>query len=109
MGLHAVTAALPFGPAVEVGWRLARPFWGRGYASEASVEAARFGFDEAGLDGIVSMTTVRNARSRRVMERLGMTRDPGEDFEHPSIPAGPLRLHVLYRLAVDDWRGLAGR
>jgi RimJ/RimL family protein N-acetyltransferase len=109
VGLHAVNTSLPFAPAVEVGWRLAQPFWGRGYASEAAAATVRFGFDEAGLDEIVSMTTVPNARSRRVMERLGMARDPSEDFEHPNIPAGPLRLHVLYRLSVDDWRGPAGR
>jgi RimJ/RimL family protein N-acetyltransferase len=104
VGLHAVPTSLAFSPAVEVGWRLTRPFWGRGYASEAAAASLRFGFDEAGLDEIVSMTAVPNARSRRVMERLGMDRDPKEDFEHPSVPEGPLRVHVLYRLSVDSWR-----
>jgi RimJ/RimL family protein N-acetyltransferase len=108
VGLHSVNEGLPFTPAVEVGWRLAQPFWGRGYASEAAEESLRFAFEELGLDRIVSMTTVRNVRSRRVMERLGMARDPGDDFEHPSVPPGPLRRHVLYRLSVEDWRGRTG-
>jgi len=86
-------------PAVEVGWRLARENWGRGYATEAARAAVAYGFDEVGLDEIVSFTAVVNLRSRRVMERLGMTHDPGDDFEHPLLPEGHLlRPHVLYRL-----------
>jgi ribosomal-protein-alanine N-acetyltransferase len=89
-----------FTPCVEVGWRLARPAWSQGYATEGARAALRFGFDVAGLDEIVSFTTVENARSRAVMARLGMTRDPADDFEHPRLPVGdPLRPHVLYRLA----------
>jgi ribosomal-protein-alanine N-acetyltransferase len=88
VGLMTVPAALPFAPAVEVGWRLAREHWGRGYATEAARAAVEFGFGVLGL----------NRPSRAVMERLGMTHSA--DFEHPSIPAGhPLRPHVLYRLA----------
>ncbi|WP_252374843.1 MULTISPECIES: GNAT family N-acetyltransferase [unclassified Nonomuraea] len=89
----------PFLPAVEVGWRLARPAWGHGYAIEAARRAVTFAFAEAGLDALISMTAVGNVRSRAVMERLGMTRDPAEDFDHPGVPEGsPLRRHVLYRL-----------
>ena len=89
-----------FTPAVEVGWRLAAPAWGRGYATEAARAAIAFGFERAGLEEIVSMTSVLNERSRAVMERLGMSRDPADDFDHPGIPAGhPLRRHVLYRLS----------
>lgn len=88
-----------FTPAVEVGWRLARSAWGRGYATEAARAALAQGFGPAGLEEIVSMTTVRNRRSRAVMERLGMTRDPADDFEFPTLPPGdPLRPHVLYRI-----------
>ncbi|MCU1474501.1 GNAT family N-acetyltransferase [Amnibacterium sp.] len=88
-----------FTPAVEVGWRLARAAWGHGYASEAARAAVGFGFDELGLDGIVSFTAVGNLRSRAVMERIGMTHDPADDFDHPVLPDGhPLRRHVLYRL-----------
>jgi RimJ/RimL family protein N-acetyltransferase len=88
-----------FTPCVEVGWRLAREHWGRGYAPEAAGAAVRHGFEVAGLDEIVSFTSVGNVRSRRVMEKLGMTRDPAEDFDHPSLPEGhALRRHVLYRI-----------
>jgi RimJ/RimL family protein N-acetyltransferase len=89
-----------FTPAVEVGWRLAAPAWGRGYATEAARAAITFGFERAGLEEIVSMTSALNERSRAVMERLGMSRDQADDFDHPGIPAGhPLRRHVLYRLS----------
>lgn len=82
-----------------MGWRLGRPAWGHGYATEAARAAAAFGFEQLGLDEIVSFTVPDNARSRAVMERLGMTHDPAEDFEHPGLPEGhPLRRHVLYRL-----------
>jgi RimJ/RimL family protein N-acetyltransferase len=88
-----------FTPAVEIGWRLARSAWGHGYATEAARAALAFGFEEVGLDEIVSFTTVANRRSRAVMERLGMSRDPGDDFDHPGLPPGhPQRPHVLYRL-----------
>jgi RimJ/RimL family protein N-acetyltransferase len=94
-----------FTPCVEVGWRLARSAWGRGYATEAARESLRFGFEDRGLDEILSWTTVANERSRRVMERLGMTRDPADDFEHPSLPPGhPIRAHVLYRLSGAAWQ-----
>ncbi|HEX4817898.1 MAG TPA: GNAT family N-acetyltransferase [Nonomuraea sp.] len=89
----------PFLPAAEVGWRLTRPAWGHGYATEAARRAVAYAFAEAGLDEIISMTAATNARSRAVMERLGMTRDPAEDFDHPYVPDGsPLARHVLYRL-----------
>jgi RimJ/RimL family protein N-acetyltransferase len=88
-----------FTPAVEVAWRLAREHWGQGYATEAARVAVEFGFDELGLDEIVAMTAPANARSRAVMERLGMTHDPADDFDHPLVPPGPLTRHVLYRLA----------
>ncbi len=87
-----------FTPCVEIGWRLARAFWDRGYATEAAREALRYGFTELGLEEIVSFTVPGNVRSRAVMERLGMTRDPADDFDHPSIPEGhPFKRHVLYR------------
>jgi RimJ/RimL family protein N-acetyltransferase len=90
---------LPFAPAVEIGWRLSRESWGRGIATEAASAAIGFGFGELGLEEIVSFTTVANTRSRAVMERLGMRRDPAEDFLHPQIAADdPLAAHVLYRI-----------
>jgi RimJ/RimL family protein N-acetyltransferase len=84
---------------VEVGWRLAREHWGKAYASEAAREALRYGFEELGLAEIVSFTSTVNERSRRVMERIGMTHDPTRDFDHPNVPDGPLRRHVLYAIS----------
>ncbi|MBB4943076.1 ribosomal-protein-alanine N-acetyltransferase [Streptosporangium album] len=94
-----------FTPALEIGWRLTRSAWGHGYASEAARAALDHGFGPAGRDEIVSMTAVANLRSRAVMERLGMTRDPADDFEHPRVAVGdPARAAVLYRLSRDAWR-----
>ena len=104
-GLSAPTFEAHFTPCVEVGWRFAREAWGHGFATEAARAALGFGFDELGLDEIVSFTTPGNRRSTAVMERLGMTRDPADDFDHPRLAAGhPLRRHVLYRLSADRWR-----
>ena len=104
-GLAVPRHDLPFNPCVEVGWRLARSAWGRGFATEAAREALRVGFDEVGLAEVVSMTSVPNTPSRAVMERLGMTRDPGDDVEHPAVPVGhPLRPHVLYRIRAEAVR-----
>jgi RimJ/RimL family protein N-acetyltransferase len=84
---------------VEIGWRIAREHWGRGYAPEAARAALADGFARLGLDEIVSFTGAGNARSRRVMEKLGMTHDPADDFDHPNLPPGHrLRRHVLYRV-----------
>ncbi len=97
-GLAVPEFDVHFMPAVEVGWRLARSAWGNGYATEAGRAALEFGFEWAGLSEIVSFTTAANLRSRAVMERLGMTHDSADDFEHPALPSGhPQRTHVLYR------------
>lgn len=104
-GLSTPRFAAPFMPAVEIGWRLARAAWGRGFASEAAHRALAFGFEEAGLPEIVSFTTTRNHRSQAVMARIGMRRDPADDFEHPALPEGsPMRPHVLYRLTAQRWQ-----
>ena len=99
VGLSAPRFDAHFMPAVEIGWRLAQSAWGRGYATEAARAAASDGFDRVGLDEIVSFTSTINIRSRRVMEKLHMTCDPADDFEHPVLPPGHrLSHHVLYRL-----------
>ena len=94
-----------FTPCVEVGWRFDRFAWGHGYATEAAREALRFGFDDAGLDEIVSFTSLSNAQSIRVMERIGLHRDARDDFDYPNMPAGhPLRRHLLYRLKREEYK-----
>ena len=99
VGLNQPTWQAAFTPCTEVGWRLARSAWGKGYATEAAQAALAVAFGPLGLEEVVSFTTVENARSRAVMERLGMTRDPAEDFDHPNLPVdSPVRRHVLYRL-----------
>jgi len=98
-GLAPLNPLVPY-PGIEVGWRLARSAWGRGYATEAAQASLAYGFDVAGLDEIVSVTAVANSPSRAVMERLGMTHDPAEDFDHEALaPDSPLRRHVIYRLS----------
>ncbi len=99
VGLAVPAFQAPFTPCVEIGWRLAAACWGHGYATEAARAAVAFGFNELGLKEIVSFTVPANLPSRRVMERLDMTRTPADDFEHPNLPPGhKLRPHVLYRL-----------
>ena len=98
-------------PMVEVGWRLAREHWSHGYATEAAREALRFGFEEVDLGEIVSFTVPQNERSRRVMERIGLVRDPAGDFDHPRVdPVAYPHLvpHVFYRLGRDEWRAREG-
>jgi RimJ/RimL family protein N-acetyltransferase len=88
-----------FTPCVEIGWRLAAEHWGRGFATEGARAALAFGFESLGLEQIVSSTVPANVRSRRVMEKLGMTHQPSDDFDHPLLPEGHrLRRHVLYRI-----------
>ncbi len=87
-----------FMPCFEIGWRLARAYWGRGYASEAAAAVVGFAFDRIQLDEVVAFTPVNNERSRKVMAKLGMTHNTADDFGHPMLPLDhPLRHHVLYR------------
>ena len=98
VGLNPADATLGR-PAIEVGWRLAAEHWGRGYAPEAALASLAHGFERLGLTEIVALTSVGNARSRRVMEKIGMTHNPKDDFDNPRIPPGsPLVRHVLYRI-----------
>lgn len=100
VGLSTPSFDAHFMPAVEVGWRLARACWGSGFATEAARAAIADGFERIGLPEIVSFTSPLNVRSIRVMERLGMTRNPADDFDHPRLPQGHrLRRHVLYRIS----------
>ena len=102
IGLSVPRFSAHFTPCVEIGWRLSAEHWGHGYATEGARAAISFGFDVLGLKEIVSFTVPSNTRSRRVMERIGMTHNPDDDFDHPMIPDGhALRHHVLYRITPD--------
>ena len=107
IGLHKVLFKAPFNqlaPAVEIGWRLAFNYWGRGYATEGALASLEYGYENMGLNEIVSLTAVTNQRSRHVMEKIGMHHFPEDDFEHPNVPEGHLlRKHVLYRLQKSEW------
>lgn len=108
-GLNRVPFKASFTPAVEIGWRLAPQFWGRGYASEAARVALEAGFGQFGLNEIVSETAEMNAPSRRVMERIGLRRDAAGSFANPYFPSDhPCAPHVLYRATREpDGRGRA--
>jgi ribosomal-protein-alanine N-acetyltransferase len=103
-GLAVPTFEAAFTPAVEIGWRLQRSAWGAGYATEAARGALDVAFDQIGLREVVSFTSTVNERSQAVMRRLGMTHDPADDFDHPRVPPGPLRRHVLYRMTEVRWQ-----
>jgi RimJ/RimL family protein N-acetyltransferase len=106
-GLDVARFSAHFTPCVEVGWRLAFAHWRHGYATEAARLALGYAFGTLALSDVVSFTSAANHRSRAVMERLGMRRDPAEDFDYPSFPEGhPLRRHVLYRLGSGSYFGM---
>jgi len=93
------TFPAPFAPAVEIGWRIAYDHWGKGYAGEGALACLHYAFHVLGLDEIVAFTAVQNTRSQAVMKKIGMHRDPKDDFDHPKLPEGHwLRRHVLYRI-----------
>ncbi|MCU0634779.1 MAG: GNAT family N-acetyltransferase [Gemmatimonadaceae bacterium] len=103
VGLSRPSFDAHFTPCVEIGWRLAFEHWGAGYATEAARAVLAVAFEALRLAEVVSMTVPANIRSRRVMERIGMSRDPADDFDHPLV-TGPLRRHVLYRLPSATYR-----
>jgi ribosomal-protein-alanine N-acetyltransferase len=110
VGLRAPSFEAPFTPCIEIGWRLERESWGKGFATEAGLECLRFAFETLDLPEVVSFTVPQNRRSRAVMERLGMLHDLDGDFDHPRLPEGhPLRRHVLYRLRRAEGRPMSGR
>lgn len=110
VGLRAPAFEAPFTPCIEIGWRLERQSWGKGFATEAGLECLRFAFETLDLPEVVSFTVPQNRRSRAVMERLGMLHDLDGDFDHPRLPEGhPLRRHVLYRLHRAEWQPMSGR
>jgi ribosomal-protein-alanine N-acetyltransferase len=104
VGLRHVQFEAHFTPCLEVGWRLAAEHWGQGFATEAAQAALNFAFGDLQQKEVVAFTVPANQASRRVMEKLGMTHSPAENFEHPALPEGhPLREHVLYRMPCTLW------
>jgi ribosomal-protein-alanine N-acetyltransferase len=98
MALDDIRHDMPFRPLREIGWRLPVESWGHGYATEAGNALLRLAFEDLLWPEVVAMTAAINTRSRRVMQRLGMTHDPAEDFDHPRVPDGmAIKRHVLYR------------
>jgi RimJ/RimL family protein N-acetyltransferase len=103
LGLEIPSFAAHFTPCVEIGWRLSAAHWGRGLATEGARAVVRHAFEWVNLVALVSFTVPVNIRSRRVMEKIGMTHNPADDFDHPNLPEGhPLRRHVLYRLRARE-------
>lgn len=104
VGLHEPAPELPFTPCVEIGWRLARQYWGRGYATEAAEASLEIAFEQLNLPEVLAFTSVLNTRSRAVMKRLNMI-NSHQNFKHPGVPDGnPLREHVLYKLTKERWK-----
>ncbi|HAT3869049.1 GNAT family N-acetyltransferase [Legionella pneumophila serogroup 2] len=98
-GLNYFDKPAHFSPAVEIGWRLGSQYWGFGYATEGALAALDYGFNHLGLNEIVAFTVPDNLRSRKVMERIGMTHDVDGSFAHPKLPTDHhLSKHVLYRI-----------
>lgn len=105
IGLAPVSKEALFGPTVEIGWRLAKPYWGKGLATEGAIAARDYAFIDLKLPEIVAFTAVNNVPSRKVMARIGMQHVKEEDFDHPKIEEGnPLRRHVLYRVTKEEWQ-----
>lgn len=102
VGLHTPKESMPFSPCVEVGWRLAKPYWGMGYATEAAKASLRYAFTHLGLEEVVSFTTAHNMRSQAVMKKIGMSYDC--NFKHPDLESShPLCEHVLYKINRGQW------
>ncbi len=98
-GMSHVSFGAHFTPCIEIGWRLAAAHWNRGLATEGARECLHYAFQKLALPEVVAFTVPANLRSRRVMEKLGMSYSPADDFQHPHLPEGhPLRPHVLYRV-----------
>jgi 3-dehydroquinate dehydratase / shikimate dehydrogenase len=107
-GLHEQNFEAPFCPCIELGYRLDPSFWGHGFATECGKTIFRYAFETVQLEEVVSFTFIHNFRSRKVMERLGMTHNPEDDFMHPKLAAqDPLRPHVLYRMTKERYLSLS--
>lgn len=99
IGIAPIPFKSHFTPAIEIGWRLAVDYWGKGYAAEGAQAVLQYGFATLHLPEIVAITSMQNVRSQNVMKKIGMHRDPADDFDHPNVPDGnPVKRHMLYRI-----------
>lgn len=104
VGLSMASFEAHFTPAIEIGWRIASKYWGKGYATEAAQAVLHYAFTQLNLDEVVSFTVEDNTRSWRVMEKIGLRRSEADNFDHPNVDKdSPLRRHVLYRLRKDNY------
>ncbi|WP_422133977.1 GNAT family N-acetyltransferase [Endozoicomonas sp. ALD040] len=104
VGLHTPTNKMPFSPCVEIGWRLSKHYWGKGYATEAAKEALKYAFNTLNLNEVVSFTTLANDRSKAVMQKIGM-HNSNQKFMHPDIEVShPQCEHVLYKISKSTWQ-----
>lgn len=107
VGMAPVGADMPFGPTIEIGWRLAKQYWGQGLAPEGAKAALAYGFGPQGYKEVVAFTALVNTPSRRVMEKIGMARDVSADFDHPQVSSGhELERHCLYRISAENFSAL---
>lgn len=105
VGLNLPGYEAPWMPAVEIGWRLAPAAWHQGYATEAAMATLDFAFTQLELPQVVAMSVPTNTPSHKVMERIGLVRDPDADFDHPRVPVDwPLKRHILHRISPQQWR-----
>ena len=104
IGLKSIDWKSHFTPAVEIAWRLGAQYWGKGYATEGAKATVKYGFNQCGLEEILSFTVPDNIRSLQVMQKIGLKHDIQGSFEHPELPVDhPLSQHVLYRLTKEDY------
>lgn len=90
---------LPITGELEIGWRIAQPFWGRGIAREAAEASIGWGWANTAAPRIAAWTTIENRRSRGLMERLGMARRADLDFVHPRFePGNPFGAMIVYTI-----------
>ena len=104
VGLAVCGPELPFSPAVEIGWRIAKKHWNQGYATEAARFVLHEAFERFNLKEVVSFTAIPNKKSMRIMEKIGMSHDPKDDFDHPKLAKDHwLCRHVLYRAKLENY------
>ncbi len=101
IGFHWARFEANFCPCLEIGWRLARGFWNKGYATEGARACLEYGFSQLGFEVVNSFTAEINKPSQRVMQKIGMRYL--QDFSHPDVPEGhPLKPHVRYVIEKND-------